>query len=258
VNVENHSKLSALNVPVAVIPSRGRGKHHAQTEKQTGQIPPRSLIAVGATVILTKNQGSLTSLGLNNGAIGKVIAILYPKDMKPPDFPDAVVIDFPSYKGPAWIDQHKTWIPVSVMDVRCESNCCSRTGFPLMPGYAITIAKSQGMSIGETKNASHVRIKLQQKKIMEQLNLGTTYTALSRCEKESDWCLVENIPQERLLYINDHPQMKGRQIEENRLKGLSKQTVLAYNKYATDNQAYIDLLKEMDLFCDDGILQHQK
>ena len=33
VNIENHSKFSQLGVPVAIIPSKGRGRHHSQTEK---------------------------------------------------------------------------------------------------------------------------------------------------------------------------------------------------------------------------------
>ena len=82
---------------MAFIPSKGRGRHHS-SEKQVGQIPLRSLLAVGATVILTKNQPVLTGLGLNYGAMGKVIAILYENNCGPPSFPKAVVVDFPAYK----------------------------------------------------------------------------------------------------------------------------------------------------------------
>ncbi|XP_057290792.1 uncharacterized protein LOC130613469 [Hydractinia symbiolongicarpus] len=171
VNEENQHKLASLGVPVAVIPSRGRGKHHSLTDKQMGQIPLRSLMAVGATVILTKNQKGLTGLGLNNGAMGKVIAILYLPNTSPPEFPIAVVVNFPNYKGPLCIPEHPTWIPITAIEGRCESNCCSRNGLPLMPGYAITIAKSQGMSIGDGKTATHMRIKLQQSIQMEKITL---------------------------------------------------------------------------------------
>ena len=83
VHEENRAKLASLGVPVAVIPSKGRGRHHSMTQNQVGQIPMRSLIAVGATVILTRNQSGLTGLGLNNGAMGKVIAILYEENCAP-------------------------------------------------------------------------------------------------------------------------------------------------------------------------------
>ena len=95
-----------------------------------------------------------------------------------------------------------------------------------MPGYAIPIAKSQRMCIGANKPATHARVKLQEKNTVEKLNLGLTYTALSRCERENNWCLVEKIPEDRLLYINSHPHMmKASKEEETRLQALSLDTI---------------------------------
>ena len=68
----------------------------------------RCLLAVGATVMLTKNQQGLTGFGLNNGAMGKVISMLYEVGHAPPMFPYAVVVDFHGYTGPAWIAEHPT------------------------------------------------------------------------------------------------------------------------------------------------------
>ena len=250
VHDENHIKLANLNVPVAVIPSKGRGKHHSLTDKQVGQIVQRSLIAVNSTVLLTKNQLGLTGVGLNNGAIGKVVAVLYAPSTSPPEFPLAVVVDFPGYKGPAWVPNNPNWIPIPVNEGRCDSQCCTRTGLPLMPGYAITIAKSQGMSIGANKPATHMRVKLQQSIDMEKCNLGTTYTAFSRCEKEENWCLVEPVTQDRLMYINEHPHMRARQEEEKRLIQLSQTTL---EKYDISLHQYVSLLLEVDNFCNDQI-----
>ena len=67
VNEQNYYKLAEKGIPVAVIPSKGSGRHHTQTLKQYGQIVHKSLVAVGTTVILTKNQKGLTQYGLNNG-----------------------------------------------------------------------------------------------------------------------------------------------------------------------------------------------
>ena len=97
VNLENAAKLSQLEAPIAVIVSEGRGKHHSQVEKQLGQI-----------------QKGLTHLGLNNGAMGKVISILYTPNTAPPEFPQAAVVEFPAYKGEAWIPEHPTWVPIPV------------------------------------------------------------------------------------------------------------------------------------------------
>ena len=57
-------------------------------------------------MLLTKNQKGLTHLGLNNGAMGKVISILYTPNTAPPKFPQAAVVEFPAYKGKAWIPDH--------------------------------------------------------------------------------------------------------------------------------------------------------
>ena len=99
VRVENHNKVADLGVPVATIPSRGKGRHHTQSVNQMGKIPTISHIAVGSCVLLTKNQFSLTPLGLNNCAIRKVIAILYSRGKATPEFPEAVVVDFPGTRA---------------------------------------------------------------------------------------------------------------------------------------------------------------
>ena len=202
VNKENKKCLAQLILPVARIPSTGRGHHHKQSTKQVGQIVPSSQIAVGCKVILTKNQGPLTQNGLNNGAVGIVKAILFSEGKSPPDMPDAVIVYFKDYKGPPWLQEQPKYVPIVPCLSHCESRCCSRTGLPLMPGFSIPVAKSQGMTVGKNKPATHMRICLQAEKYMEVLSLGISYTAFSRCEKEENWCLVEKLPQDRLIYIH--------------------------------------------------------
>lgn len=207
--------------------------------------------------MLTKNQVPFTALGLNNGAMGTIISICYEENKSPPDIPQCVVVQFPDYKGPAWLNCHPKWIPVPIDEDRCEQNCCSRRGFPLITGYAIPIAKSQGMTIGENKPATNCRVKLKPQTTMEQLNLGTTYTALSRVDSESNWALVEPIPEYRIMYINDHPKMKGRVEEEHRLREISENTVKKYIHYADDINCYINLLKCLDESCTDSIVDSE-
>ena len=150
---------------------RGKGDI-TQIDKQVGQIPSTAYIAVGSRVMLTKNQFSLTSLALNNGAIGKIISILYPPNCGPPTFPDAVVIDFPKIKGPNWIPKNPTWIPIPVNESRCEKNCCVRTGVPLIPAYqSIPNSKSQRITMGPNQPCTHLRIKLNREIFTEKRNL---------------------------------------------------------------------------------------
>ena len=97
-----------------------------------------------------------------------------------------------------------------------------------MPGYYIPISKSQGMTIGPNEPCTHIRIKLNKEIFMEKLNLGITYTALSRASKLENVALIEKIPYDRLQYINVHPWMAKRRAEEERLKILSEETLKTF------------------------------
>ena len=252
VNAENHDQLANLGVPVAVVPSKGTGRHHTLSEKQMGQIVQCCYLAVNSRTLLTKNQIGMTGFGLNNGGIGIIIAILYAKGVAPPDFPEAVVVDFPNYTGPAWVGHHPTRVPIPVNTGRCDNNCCVRRGFPLMPGYAIPIAKSQGMTIGPNNPCTHLRIKLQEETFMEAVSLGTSYTAFSRCSTYEAFTLVQKISQDRLFYINTYPRMQERRLEEQRLAKLSKETI-ERNQHLAEPEVYLKLLHDFDVLCNDGI-----
>ena len=255
VNLENHRKLVELGKPVAVIPSKGRGTHHRTTQDQMGQIPRVAHIAVGCRVMLTKNQRALTSFGLNNGAVGTIKAIVYDLDKAPPEFPKAIIVDFPKYVGPLWINREPTWVPIRVDIGRCDKQCrCERTGIPLISAYSIPIAKSQGMSIGDNHIFKRARIKLQQTSLMENGSLGTTYTALSRVDKDKNWCLVDQINFSRLECINNNKGMEKRNKEEERLRTLSKKTIAEND---VSEEEYLQLLQEVDTFCNDSIFDSQ-
>ena len=92
---------------------------------------------------------------------------------------------------------------------------------------------------------------------MEKLSLGTTYTAMSRVERESNWALVEKVPEERIMYINEQPQMKPRIDEEKRLQELSDKTVKEWERYADGVEAYVTLLQELDAICNDTVTDSQ-
>ena len=251
VDIENYKKLNDLGVPIAVIPSINRGKHTQGkfADKQVGQIPPRALLGVGSRVILTKNQKGLTGHHLNNGAMGTVVAIIYDDNVRPPSFPQFVIVDFPHYNGPAWCREQVTWIPICSEVSFCEYMCCTRHGLPLMPGYSMPIAKSQGSTIGAEHLVTHMRLKLQKQSNFENLCPGTTYTGLSRVDKNSSWALVDKIDWSRLSIINNHATIKRRRDEDDRLKKLHDVTC---NRFAITKTQYLDLIKEVDSFCNDG------
>ena len=162
-NRHNRQALRELGMPVACIPAvMVAGRPPKGEEKEVGQLPEVATMAAGMRVILTRNQGGgkLVRYGLNNGAMGRVVATLFARGAAPPAFPEAVVVDFPSYTGPAWIAAHPTWVPVPVQTSKDMESGAIRTGIPLKPGYAVVIHKSQGISIGDFKPAERMRLEL--------------------------------------------------------------------------------------------------
>ncbi|MEO0685345.1 MAG: hypothetical protein AAFY76_09950 [Cyanobacteria bacterium J06649_11] len=125
----NSKFVNGIRAVSAEITSTGVGKHQSKEKESLGQIPNVSIVAAGYRVILTKNQGSLTRLSLNNGALGTVISIVYKEGVKPPAFPEVIVVDFPKYKGQQWHPDHPTWIPIPLNKVYCDAKCCYREGF---------------------------------------------------------------------------------------------------------------------------------
>ena len=202
--------------PVAIIDCEGNSARHlkrADADKQMRQIPETSFMSQGARIILTKNQGSLTQCGLNNGALGTIVGWIYEKDTRPPLPPFVIVVNFPGYDGPEfWPDlARRHWVPLPRDTLRCESNCCHRTNFPIIPGYAITIHKSQGMSIGSKHMVKKAILHLRDEPKAAQMSLGLTYPAFSRCTEIGDWCIKEPFPFDRLSKaVNQNKSKPGR------------------------------------------------
>ena len=90
---------------------------------------------------------------LFNRAVGSVVDIVYPAGKKPADnvFPDFVLVDFPGYTGPPFIEDHPTHIHLLPIERRldCARNCCSRMQIPLRPAFGQTIHSVQGGTIGK-------------------------------------------------------------------------------------------------------------
>ena len=98
-----------------------------------------------------------------------------------------------------------------------------------MPGYSLSIAKSQGSTIGANQLDTHRRLKLQKDSNFEVLCPGTTYTGLSRVDKNSSLVLVDKIDWPRLSVINNHSTIKKRRDEVERLHNLHNNTIAKFN-----------------------------
>ena len=108
--------------------------------------------AVGAQVMLLCN--IVPNMGLFNGAIGKVVEIVFDREDGPNEDtrpkPLYVVVDFPNLvwynEEDIWDIRNITFFPVSFMESHCEKRCCSQIQMPINVAKAISIHKSQGMT----------------------------------------------------------------------------------------------------------------
>lgn len=117
-------------------------------------LPSKNALCVGVRVMLLHN--FLVEHGLMNGAVGYVRAIRYehkegPNHQPQTGTPNAYyVVEFPDSTLPRELVQgfDSTHVPIPFLTQRCERKCCSVTALPLRVCRALTIHKSQGMTVG--------------------------------------------------------------------------------------------------------------
>jgi hypothetical protein len=161
--------LCGLNVPLAKIrpkysTSRNDGKNCCLKEVS---YPSQLAIGIGVKVMLLKNF-VVEEWHILNGSIGTVVDIIYEDDDGPIadgyPLPLFVVIDFPNSNIP---EEHKcfpnrprTHVAIPVVQERCQKKCCCITTIPIRVCIAITIYKSQGLTIGNGEQFERVVIHL--------------------------------------------------------------------------------------------------
>ena len=109
------------------------------------RLEPVVFLAKGARVMLTMNLWS--SVGLCNGATGTVVDIIYQNNHQPPDLPIAVIVEFENYRGPVFNHNQPLCIPIYPITVTSEVGCHERQQLPLRLAWALTIQKSQELTL---------------------------------------------------------------------------------------------------------------
>jgi hypothetical protein len=172
VRERNYYQLAALNRPVKKLLATHTGRSASKaTTDEADNLAADLLLSIGARVMLTANLW--TERGLVNGSIGTVEDIAWDTDQDPSvSLPSVVHVCFPEYSGPVFQSYPPKVVPIFpvIRQFEFKGNQCTRTQLPLRLAYALTVHKSQGLTL------SQAVLNLNQKEHC----LGLSYVAVSR------------------------------------------------------------------------------
>ena len=208
--VEYVAQLLASGQPIATIKAVHTGPNAAKAPADdAGGLEAVVCLAKSARVMLTNNLW--VDVGLIHGAMGTVEAICY-RTGGPPDLPIAVMVRFDNYSGPTFPDGT---VPITPLR-RCWSSSggqCSRLQLPLKLAWAVTIHKSQGLTLDK------VFIDVGKR----EFSTGLTFVACSRVRHLQYLLFTPPFPFQRLSGFSKSSRLKERQ-EDQRLDSLQPST----------------------------------
>ena len=200
----NVAQLQASGQPIATIKAVHTGANAAKASADNaGGLEAVVCLAHSARVMLTSNLW--VDVGLVNGAMGTVQAICYRTGC----LPIAVMVLFDSYSGPTFPDGT---IPIAPLR-RCWSSSggqCSRLQLPLKLAWAVTIHKSQGLTLDKAVIDVGKR----------EFSTGLTFVACSRVRQLQDLLFTPPFTFQRLAALSNSRRLEERQEEDKRLQSL--------------------------------------
>ena len=101
----------------------------------------------GCKVMLTRNVAYL--YGLANGTRGKLVGVVYALGAPVGTIPEAIIVEVPEYCGPAFYPSEPKWVPLLPLFSRKDKTRMTRTQFPVVAGFALTVNKAQGLTVKE-------------------------------------------------------------------------------------------------------------
>ena len=144
----NQKKIQELGNPICQSLALNNPPSAAETDANDADRLVNQLhFAKDCKVLLTQNYW--TEANLVNGSMGRIRYIIYSADSDPKvaPMPALLLVHFPNYIGPSFLEDEECIVPVvphfSTWRNRAGVSM-SRTQFPLIYGYAITIHKGQG------------------------------------------------------------------------------------------------------------------
>ncbi len=182
---------------------KGRHSKLSATEKSWG---------LESTPFLCRNAMLMLSVdicvqyGLFNGAVGKVIDIIYRGGTRTENsLPDAVMVEFPNYSGPAFIFENPKVVPIFPAEGRIDCVChyCKRKQVSLRLGWATTVYRCQGMAVGKGEVNMYIVIS-PCTRLFDSLDPEALFVALSRAKSPGDDYNVPDFSWHPNILVNEY------------------------------------------------------
>ena len=191
----------------------GRGEARKANSDTAKGLEAELLLAKGSRVMLTAN--IWTEAELVNGALGTIQDILFEKQ-GPPSLPTAVLVNFDTYEGDTITSSEGVKV-VPIVPIKRSwegknGTTCSRIQVPICLAWAITVHKSQGITLPKAK------IDIGNK----EFAVGLSFVALSRVRSLHD-IYFKPFTLDRLQRIKGSLRLQERKAEEVRLNTLIPQ-----------------------------------
>jgi ATP-dependent exoDNAse (exonuclease V) alpha subunit len=166
----NHDRIRDCNQPVKKLKAHHTGSQAEKASSDEAEGLDLELdICIGARVYLTQNLW--VDHGLVNGSMGTVRELVWKEGQDPTkELPFAIMVEFDKYTGPCFPGYSFVPIFQSLRRFQYGGTVCTRSMFPLRLAYAITVYKSQGLTL------QRAVLCLEKK----DFAIGLSYVAISR------------------------------------------------------------------------------